>query len=338
MPRALVLGAALIVVVLVALGAFASATPRMAGTILSEVPLDRADLFSRIAWTEAGIVVDYPLGDGVERRLGLVDRSSGVVTELPLPPDEQCVYAAAQQHVLIAGGRIGFVFRCWTDTEGTTRTSLYQLDIITGTFSRYLVLEELGLWPFVAWSPDGTRGVMVIGNGICDGLFAVSRDGVGVLPQIIRDGSKSFTLASTTDLSGECTETGRAHWPAWASTNDVAFVASPQAVGLSNRDRTTVPENLYVMSDLDGDPQAVVKDVQYPGFLAWSSDGRSLAFSADGSVTGTYLVNAADHTMFKLSDRRFDSMAWAPGSARLVAIERDDNGGNTRLVTIDAPK
>jgi Tol biopolymer transport system component len=161
----------------------------------------------------------------------------------------------------------------------------------------------------------------------------VRDDGAGSAIYVMNsDGTAQRRLSSA---GGQCREDSE---PTWAPTGErVAFV---RTVGCWDREETTLRSALYVVN-ADG---RRLRRLTRPGEdvlgqLAWSPDGRLIAFTRspqDLSLSRVYVVtNAGAERRLTRGLRSEDSPAWSPDGTRIALVRETSNGGEIVVITRD---
>jgi Tol biopolymer transport system component len=183
------------------------------------------------------------------------------------------------------------------------------------------------------WAPDAKRGLVAQSDQICSSFAAVDSRGLHPLDLKLGTGGRAWSLASLFRATGDenCTKDGQADHPAFSPDGrQVAFFASPDAVGVSGQARLDVTWGLWMMSAAGDNPHRVLGGLVEPTDVAWSPDGRWLAFNARrGSYRGVWLYSLSTGTHRRVSGTDGSHVAWSPDGHQLVAV--NDTG------TLDHP-
>lgn len=245
---------------------------------------------------------------------------------LELPATKRCdrtEYAGARR---LPDGRLGVVLLC-TDLDGVepTEDTLFAYDFETRELE-VLLRTDRGIGSYT-WNPDLTQGLYSLSSGICDGIGAISRDGVEPFDVVLRDEGASWRLDSPLrSSSGDCDfSEGRAKLPEWSPDGKtIAFFASPQSAGVEAMDRLHEPWNLYLMDAERRVPRPVIRDVREPSAPLWSPDGDWLAFSGElaGEEPGIFLYSVEDESLRRVAKGNVGPDSWSPDGTRLLAGRR----------------
>jgi hypothetical protein len=201
-------------------------------------------------------------------------------------------------------------------------TAILALDLATGTYTaRASVGDIRGSPGAIAASPDGSRLRVAMGS-LCGVIVEATPDGPIPLDVVVGDGDRTFSLADTTP-GPDCRQRGWADWPAWSPDgSEIAFFAAPSAIGLDGPDRGSAPAGLYVMTPDATSASEILPDVVVPRGLAWSPDGRFLAFGGErDGRKATFILERATGDVRTIHDRRFDWVAWSPDGMRIAGLQ-----------------
>ncbi|HEV8563981.1 MAG TPA: hypothetical protein VGR41_03645 [Actinomycetota bacterium] len=139
----------------------------------------------------------------------------------------------------------------------------------------------------------------------------------------------------TSDGHSDCTAESRAASPTYSSTGGLAFVASPESVGVSDTARLDVPWNIYIQ-DASGNLHVALEGVQDARGLEWSPDGTRLAFLGTiGGTVGTWVYQPGTSEPIKVAGEGM-AIAWSPDGTTLAETQPVDIETLTaRLVLVD---
>jgi len=221
--------------------------------------------------------------------------------------------------------------------------SLVQYDVRTGA-QRPLVAQPLRVNPTAfTWNPTMTRGLFSVTSSICAGIGAMTRDRIVDLSLAIVVDGRSHRLDE--DLrspgSADCSNEIKADLPAWSPDGSrIAFLASPQAIGVGGFGRLDAPWNLYLVGADDDRPVPVLGGLVEPRRLVWSPSGRFLAYSGQvtGRWTGIWLYSVASRQLQRLATGSFPALAWSPSGSQIAAVHDLTSAGakqSTEILIFD---
>ena len=274
--------------------------------------------YGTIAWLpNNSIVLEFrPTGlKGPNTKLWIMQSDGSEFHELVLPPDPQheCSFTEYHDPVVLQENQIAYVRSCSLrqGREPYWSSSLVSLDSRTKTnreLFNYQVPEAAAF--SISFAPDLIHGIGATYSDIEHYLFGIDARG-------------TYTL-----------ETGllrpnRASWSVDGKT--IAFFGNRSMRGESGPFWATQPYDLWVMPaecvnrnfDCTNRVELIVESVAGPTNLAWSPDGKWLAF--DGSVQkhgkGIYLVNSNRQQVFQIASGNYERPTWSPdGQSLLVAV------------------
>lgn len=172
----------------------------------------------------------------------------------------------------------------------------------------------------MSWSGD--HGYVWIGGGPCEAVLAVGAPGLSYPPIEIQGHGHMFRLDDQGIDTSACDRTGRARFAEIGKAARVAFFAAPAAVGVHGFARLDVPFGLYTFGETDKLATLVLDNVNSPQGLAWSPDGKRLAFSGQGTGfgDGIWIVTVADGSMVQLSPVAASDLAWSPDGKTIATL------------------
>jgi hypothetical protein len=179
----------------------------------------------------------------------------------------------------------------------------------------------------ISYDPPSDTGIASVYGGVCAGLVWLRDGQVQPIDDVsVGEGEQRFPLgAQVRAASSEaCQATGQAAWPDIAPDGSrIAFVASPESVGVPIADRWDQPFGLYVMSTADSDPIRILDGLRSPRGVRWAPDGSSLLISGsiDGDGEGVWLVDPADGSRDKVASMDLGGIAWAPDGSAFAGID-----------------
>lgn len=295
---------------------------------IRRVPIERAALVG-FAWLGNGsMVVAHYRGLTETDDFWLVSPGSGSVEVLEVPDRPDCRGFNVTAPTALPDGRLGFLERCTRTGTVSTEFRLVAMEIETSDTDS-LVGDE---FPFSSrsftWDPDVRRGLAADGDDICGSIAWLTPQGVELPSITIEDGGRSWGLDEYfhyTPGTG-CPDQGIADWPAWSPDgNEIAFVASPQAMGLNGFARLDAPYNIYVMDPDEQRPRKVLQGVVHPRNLAWSPDTRWLAFSGEVKGTkGAWVLAPETQILKQVTELPLALVAWSPDGSELAGLYNSD--------------
>ena len=316
----------------------------------SVVPVGPHD-FAGVAWVGDWLVVGLnPKDVSAANQVWRLRVDGRGFRRVPLPNDTACTRTDYLSPQSLPDGRVGLVKACFLDLDKSPPIpisySLVAVSPLDDEVTGLVTTEPLGYLrsfeaPGLTVSPDMSMAIVSAGNILCESLVLVDARGVRYLPVEVTGEEGSWSLdeyfRSDADL---CTDLGRAWGAAWSPDGEeVAFLGSPQSIGVAGMARLDVPWNIYLMDPRTWTPRVVLADVSDPSELSWSPDSRWFAFSGlmEGKGQGTWLFNPQDGKLKRLTTAQLASPVWSPDGRSIVGtLPVEGSGSREELVTVDA--
>ena len=287
--------------------------------------------YSGLAWLRGGTLVIADSGrlteDATSRLLFLDELGSGDYTAASAKSDG-CLVREFHAPAALPNGSVAFLELCGVDQTGRLPTEewfLRQLEGPTDQDFPFLLNDRLDFFPGpFSVSPSLDQAIVTVGDVLCGSLLWVD-DGLIRYPDIVIEGGdgESWNLGSFfADTSTDsCTDQGRAAWPAWAPDGSgIAFLGSPESIGVSGQDRLDVPWNVYLIAPSATEARPILEGINHAMALSWSPDSRWLAFSGELSGSGgTWLYDMRTDEAIAIGGSEALALAWSPGGEALAA-------------------
>lgn len=295
------------------------------GPVLFEDPID-------LAWGSGAIFV---VGEGeadVERSILVqVHPDSGAHEQLALERNE-CLSVSPLSPQAI-DDRLIFVLGC--DTPGERRISLVEHD--QGSGDVHEIIHDIPFPPRSYGTPDrGETWFASDSSGICAWISRISGE-AGPWPVTITDGRRPFELDE--GFEGNCDNLGMASNVAVSDDGSLAFVASPDALGVSGAARTDVRWNVYTIDPTDSQPRLRASGFMRPTDLRWVGDSGSIELAAvRGGRSALWEVNE-EGAVSIVVDAPVINFSREPAGSRIAVTMRVGNpveGGSQLRLWIPA--
>lgn len=324
-----------------------STSPTLFDLAPATVSLPPGEVFG-LAWLKGDWLVTNYRADPDEAprnsRLWRFRQDGTGFAEIDLPEDPRCRLLAYIRPIALSDGRLGYVRECAVlgmDPGDELEASLGTLDLATSqTETLAPVVSGVGASGIASfdWDPNIKAGLISIGSGICQGVEWIDQDGPRPIDLVISDGDQQFNLADEFRRpTSDCSATGTAESPSRSWTDGrVAFFASLASVGVEGQGRLDAPSSLFIADPELKTASPRLSGIQIPAGLAWSPDGRWLAFSGDvtGSGRGAWLFDTTNSTLRRFTGLRVFELAWSPDGREIAAIESSTDPNVSRRIHV----
>ena len=252
-----------------------------------------------------------------------------------LPDDSLCdKYLIYQPIRLLSDGRMGMIKSCGTKAAepDSSASHLLAYDLESQELKQ-IVANKLphpdAPYDF-SWNPTMTQGVQELTDRLFSTLYWISPEGSSPIPLTLSYGKRSWSLEEqyynmTTSNEGG-SQFGFAGYPAWSPDGKViAFWASFDAMGRKGVGRADGEFFLVFLDPATLSYQFILRNIYGPDALAWSPNGKRLAFYGDVGTArerGLWIFSPASNTLVKIGNsERFEGIpAWSPDSNAIAVI------------------
>jgi WD40 repeat protein len=247
---------------------------------------------------------------------------------IPIPSDPACWQTEYLFPSALQDGRLALTKDC-AAPPGTIPDA--QISVVTsdvhGNGMETLALPPLSINPgSKSWNQAANRGIVDYGSSICENIVWLTKSGVETLPVSVGDVAHSWRLddprLSDPTQCGD-PHVGRAQAPAWSGDGKIiAFLGSPETIGLRGQHRLDASWNLYLMDPHDLQLRRLLDCIRGGGNLTWSPDSRFLAFNSElpGKGSGTWVVAAGDGSLQRVSTDTLSSLSFSPDGKQIAGI------------------
>lgn len=290
-----------------------------------------------LVWTTRGIYVTEDSTSLVSggRTLALVELT-GRAHEVALDESPDGCQQIDHFRLDSTGDQVLFTRTCGRP-DPSSEVSLLMLDEPAATIQPIMSL------PFspasISVAPDLGRVLVSNSQGICSGFTLVTAEGIQELAAWVGEGARRFRVdADVRRAKPGCRDVGLADLPTWSPDGiEVAFLASPESVGVAGFEKAESSWNLYLL-----DPETLsvshplLRQIGFPRDLEWSPDGSTLALSARvAGDDGLWLFRPADRSLQRVGDSVVDHVAWSPDGERIAVALPTGEPGEQRLIIHD---
>jgi dipeptidyl aminopeptidase/acylaminoacyl peptidase len=314
------------------------------------LPIHTGD-FSDLTWLPSGwLIISYdpnPSKPGRTTEVWRLRPSGSEFARIPIPSDSSCWQTVYLFPAALQDGRFALTKHC-VASPGTLPDSQISVIIadVQGSNIETLAPPPLTINPgSKSWSQSANRGVADYGSSICENIIWLTRAGIEAIPVTVGDGVRSWRLddprLSDPTQCGD-PHLGRAEAPAWSGDGKmIAFLGSPNTIGLRGQQRLGASWNLYLMDPGNLQLRKVLEGIRGGGSLTWSPDSRSLAFSSEVEAkgSGTWIVAASDGALQRVGTDTLSSLSFSPDGKQIAGIL---DGGSlfppkAQIIILDLP-
>lgn len=333
-----------------AVGTHPGSSPSVANGSRHVLPVDAGD-FADLTWLPSGwLVVSYdpsPSRPGRTVEVWRLRPDGSGFARIPMPSDPACWQTVYGFPAAVQDGMFALTKHC-VGSPGTVPDA--QISVISadvqGANTETLAPPPIPINPATkSWNQAANRGVVDYGSSICENIAWLTRAGIESIPVPVGDGARSWRLddprLSDPTRCGD-PQVGRAQAPAWSWDGKmIAFLGSPDTIGLRGQSRLDAPWNLYLMDPRNLQLHRVLGGIRGGSNLTWSPDSRFLAFNGDvpGKGSGTWVVAASDSALQHVGADTLSALSFSPDGKQIAGIL--DLGGlfppKRQILIVDLP-
>lgn len=292
--------------------------------------------FTTVRWiSQTGLI-----GQKDDDSIWLIDGDGNLIRQLIFLDDPLCTRRTIYGlDTILPDDRIGLIKLCfgrWPNATVADQDAVYllgydvQTDKISNLVSKPLPMQHV---TSMAWNPNVTHGIILQSNGLQGAVYWVDVYGRYPITATVTDGTRTWPLSLDfeTILEGNIQNAGLPGEINWSPDgNTVAFWGSLDAIGRTGLDSADGAWSLYFMSPTTQQPQPVLQGVYRPERLAWSRDGKWLAFFGQpgaNQVYGLWVFSPTKNQLWLVTDNiGFNTLSidWSPDSTQLLQVHCGD--------------
>jgi WD40 repeat protein len=285
-----------------------------------------------LTWLPDGhlVVTSLPAEAGPQGRLEWTTIDGSPMEVLPIPIDPACRLTSQIRPATTGSGTLAFVDECYGQDITQFSATVETWDSTSGTSS------SIGPVPQgVGTVASRTATYVDAGDGICARLLSVGPTGTTAPAVSVSNGTSRFRLDDPA-AAGDCTPTGNAKSPTLDPSDRLAFFASPAAVGVSGDARLDAPWGIYTVAGSSTAATLLLDDVGHARDLAWSPDGKRLAFGGEikRAGDGVWLFTPGTGSLERVSKVAAGFLAWSPDGRELGAMYQTEPHGSGMSIDV----
>jgi WD40 repeat protein len=289
--------------------------------------------FDDILWRNDGVLIAFQREDERPLRQPYALMGDDALRYLDLPQERECLVTDYRFPTQLPDGRLGLIKECVTDNNGFTFASyMVAYDWKTGQLEQIVErpLKHFDIAQCFSWSPDMSRGVQTVSNGLVGTLNWLTPIGPEPVHVVLRDGARVWDLAKDYEEDGSI-EGGIISCPSWSPNGDkIAVFVSFDAMGIEWLPRLDKPLKLVLIYPVSGESEVVLSGV-HDASPSWSPDGRKIAFRGyienglpdyqGNEPYGLWVFDVETRMLQRIAaDKYFEDATWSPDSKRIVVI------------------
>lgn len=293
--------------------------PSQSGRVVSPVPIHPLRVpegnYRALAWTSTDrVIFEYrPKGkQGPGTNLWIMRSDGTELHELTLPPDTQneCSWTEYHDPVVLSNGQVAYVRSCHTAKEPFWSSSVLVLNPNTQT-SQLLFNQEI---------PEAALFSIAFGSDLSYAVGATYSDVEHYMFGIDSGGTYTLELGRP-----------RPNRPAWSRDGKtIAFFGNQSMQSEPGPNWAAQAYDLWLIpadcvtrsSNCTDKARMLLESVDSPTNMAWSPDGKWLAFDGDvqGQGKGIWLLNVNGQKLYQVAVGNFERPAWSPDGHTIMVV------------------
>ncbi len=288
--------------------------------------------FEDILWRNDGVLIAFQRETERPLRQPYALMGDDALRYLDLPQEHECLVTRYRFPTPLPDGRLGLIKWCVKENVFFDASYMVAYNWETGQLEQIVErpLKHFDIAQCFSWSPDMSRGVQTVSNGLVGTLNWLTPEGPEPVNITLRDGNREWNLAQDYEEDGS-TKGGTISCPSWSPKGDkIAVFVSFDAMGVEWIPRLDKPEKLVLIDPFTRESEILLSGIYYAN-PRWSPDSRKIAFVGyveDGfpdyqgnELYGLWVFDVATRTLQRLSaDKYFEDLAWSPDSKRIAVI------------------
>lgn len=263
--------------------------------------------------------------------LRLLDQD-GSSSPVDLASPDDCLYVQYSRPTKLGSAAVATIRECRRVSDDRLSYQIVAVDLRDRRIRSELTEPTFQWLTEYALTPNERVAFVTLGRSICSTIARITRAGtIQLLDVIVGEGDATWNLMNGDSPSGDCIPYGRAWSPALSPDGTtLAFLASPDSIGLDGESRIDTPANLMMLDIETNTTTTLLRGIYNGSELSWAPDASTLAFTgALADVEGIWLFDVSAGDVRRVFPSDVMGLAWSLDGRRL-AITRE-----TRLATND---
>ncbi|MEW6285401.1 MAG: hypothetical protein AB1509_04175 [Chloroflexota bacterium] len=289
--------------------------------------------FEDILWRNDGALIAFQREEERPLRQPYALMGDDALRYLDLPQERECLVTHYRFPTPLPDGRLGLIKWCVKENVFFDASYMVAYDWQTGQLEQIVErpLKHFDIAQCFSWSPDMSRGVQTVSNGLVGTLNWLTPEGPEPVNITLRDGDREWNLAQDYEENGS-TKGGTISCPSWSPKGDkIAVFVSFDAMGVEWIPRLDKQEVLVLIDPKTGKTETVLRGMHSAQSMRWSPDGTKIGFTGYAETGakdyqgneqyGLWVFDVTSQSLALISkDKYFEDLAWSPDSKRIAVI------------------